>query len=128
MRSTHRQPPKIAGPTVTLLNTDERVVTEKDEQNHNTTSYLYTQYRFDTGEIELVMVGILPDGAEWDETLRSIERSALYDEADIKISKYSTDAADSRMRDRWIAYKAAVRATPSQRTYPASVEYPETPE
>lgn len=126
--STVKQPKKVVGPTVTLINTNETITTEKDEQGKKYTLYSYTQYRFDAGEYELVSIGSLPSGAEWDDELRGIERSGLYDYADMMIQKYSTDAADETMRQKWIQFKAEVRATQKQKTYPQTVSYPEMPE
>ncbi|MBE6524501.1 MAG: hypothetical protein E7Z65_06490 [Thermoplasmata archaeon] len=127
-RSTVRQPEKIIGPTVTIINTDETVTQEKDEQGTEYTLYSYTQYRFDVGEVELIQIGSLPSGVEWDEQLRSIEREHLYAEAEKYTAKYRDDVADPDKLALWIAYKASVRSTPSQPGYPAVVEYPARPE
>lgn len=123
-----KQPSKIIGPTVTLVYTNEQTSTEKDEQGEKYTLYSYTLYRFVAGEYELVQVGSLPADTVWDDTLRGIEREAMYDHADQMISKYSTDAADEKKRQKWIDYKAEVRATQKQKTYPQTVTYPEMPE
>ncbi|WII07053.1 hypothetical protein PED39_05545 [Methanomassiliicoccales archaeon LGM-RCC1] len=127
-RSYARQPSKVVGPTVTLIYTNEHTVEEKDESGQTVTAYEYTQYRFDAGEMELVQIGILPTGVEWDDKLRSIEREYLYTEAEKHIAKRRDDVPDQAMLDAWISYKAGVRATPSQSTYPASVTYPPKPE
>jgi hypothetical protein len=121
------QPPKVVGPTVTLLNTNERVTNQMNEDETVTTVYQYTQYRFEKGEYELAQVGILPDGAHWDDVLRSIERGALYDEADKYISKYTTDVPDADARQAWVDYKHAVRQTQTAQGYPAVVIYPPRP-
>lgn len=123
-----KQPSKIIGPTVTLVYTNEQTSTEKDEQGEKYTLYSYTLYRFVAGEYELVQVGSLPADAVWDDVLRGIERSGMYDHADVMISKYSTDAADETMKQKWIDFKAAVRATQKQKTYPQTVKYPAMPE
>lgn len=122
--STTRQPPMMVGPTVTLVNTDERVTNQMNEDGTATTIYQYTQYRFARGEYELVQVGSLPSGAEWDDVLRGIERATLYDDADKMISKYTTDVPDTAKRDAWVAYKHAVRETQRAQGYPQEVEYP----
>ncbi len=127
-RSTVKQPEKIVGPTVTIINTDETITQEKDEQGNKYTLYSYTQYRFDLGEVELIQIGSLPSGAEWDEVLRSIEREYLYALAEKYTAKYRDDVADPDKLALWIAFKAAVRATVSQKTYPAKVTYPTRPE
>ena len=126
--STVRQPPMIVGPTVTLINTNERITNQQGEGGTIETVYQYTQYRFERGEYELVQVGILPNGAHWDDVLRGIERGALYDEADKMVSKYSTDVPDEAKRGAWVAYKHDVRATQSAEGYPAIVQYPTRPE
>ena len=78
-------------------------------------------------EYDSVKVGRLI-GMEWTDVLRGIERSGLYDYADMMIQKYSTDAADETMKQKWIQFKAGVRATQKQKTYPQTVSYPEMPE
>ena len=125
--SATRQPPMIVGPTVTLVYTDERI-SNTEEDGIISTVYQYTQYRFDRGEYELVQVGSLPSGAEWDDVLRGIERATLYDEADRMINKYSTDVPDDAKRNAWIAYKHAVRETQGAEGYPLTAEYPDRPE
>ena len=127
-RSSMKQPKTITGPTVTLYNTNETITEEKDEQGNKHTVYSYDQYRFDLGEVELIQIGSLPSGAEWDEVLRSIEREHLYAEAEKYIAKYRDDVADPDKLASWIAFKAAVRATVNQPNYPAVVEYPAKPE
>ena len=127
-RSGTKQPGMVVGPTVTLMNTNETVTTEKDEQGNKYTVYSYTQYRFASGEYELVSIGSLPAGAEWDDQLRSIEREALYTEAEKHISKYRDDVEDPNLLAAWIQFKADVRASVNQKTYPQTVEYPARPE
>ena len=53
--------------------------------------------------------------------------SYLYDEADIQISKYSTDVKDDKMRAAWIEYKSKIRQSINQDTYPEKVIYPKIP-
>ncbi len=126
-RSATKQPANIVGPTVTLINTNEQVTTEKDEHGKHTV-YTYTQYRLDAGEYELISVGTLPTGAVWDEQLRSIERGYLYSEADKYLMKYTSYAPDANKAAAWTAYKSAVHDTVNQRSYPQTVEYPSRPE
>ena len=126
--STTRQHDKVIGPTMTIINSNERVSQETDEEGREYTLYTYDQYRLGAGEYELVSIGSLPEGAVWDEQLRSIEREALYEGAEKYISKYRDDAADPDKLTSWIAYKAAVRATVNQQSYPSVVEYPAKPE
>ena len=126
--SATQQPPQVVGPTVTLINTNERITNQMNEDETVTAVYQYTQYRFERGEYELVQVGVLPNGAHWDDVLRGIERGALYDEADKMVSKYSTDVPDEAKRGAWVAYKHDVRATQESADYPAAVSYPARPE
>lgn len=128
IESAARQPPMIVGPTVTLVYSDERIIEETDEEGTVQTLYQYTLRRFARGEYELVQAGSLPSGVEWDDALRGIERATLYDEADRMISKYGTDVPDKTLRQAWIAYKHAVRATQDAPGYPQTVEYPSRPE
>lgn len=106
-----------------MYNTDIKEMTTEEG-----TSYDFTTYLFDNQEYDLLSVGILPPNASWDDKLREIERSFLYDEADKYISKYTTDVQDEEMRNKWIAYKSAIRNTPTQSDYPAEVTYPTRPE
>lgn len=64
----------------------------------------------------------------WDDGLRSFQRSIFYDIADEHIMKYMTDVPDEAMKQAWIAFKAAVRATQKATGYPEQVVYPVTPE
>lgn len=127
-RSIVKQPHKIVGPTVTIVNTNEVQGTEQDEEGVLTPYFEYDSYRFKAGEYELVQVGFLPAGAEWDDVLRSIERKELYDYADGMIAKYTTDVPDSEKRDAWVTYKHEVRTTQEAEGYPRTVSYPARPE
>ena len=122
--STDRLSSIIKGPTVTILNVHEQILQDEEGRTYRT----YDQYRLGPGEYELVASGIVPGGIAWDDVLRSIERGALYDEADRMIPKYGTDVPDTAKRDAWIAYKAAVRATQLAEQYPLVVTYPVRPE
>lgn len=106
-----------------MYNTDIKEMTTEEGA-----SYDFTTYLFDNQEYDLLSVGILPPGATWDDKLREIERSFLYDEADKYISKYTTDVQDEDMKSRWIVYKSAIRNTPTQESYPQAVVYPARPE
>lgn len=91
--------------------------------------YICDQYWFPIGEYELVQIGRLPPGTdEWTDELRSIEREALYDQADKMCMKYMTYAKDDVKLSQWTAYKSYVHATIQQGTYPSEVVYPNTPE
>lgn len=82
-----------------------------------------------TGQYELLRNGSLPPGAvQWNDGMREIERSALYDIADRHISKYTTDDPDTNKRNAWVEFKRQVRATPRQENYPQEVTYPALPE
>ena len=127
-RSSTKQPAKLVGPTVTLLNLNETVTTERDDQGNDHTVYTYTQYRLEAGEYELIAVGTLPSGAVWDENLRAIEREARYNEADKYLMKYTSYAPDNAKASAWTSYKLAVHDTVSQKKYPGTVTYPSRPE
>lgn len=78
-------------------------------------------------DYENIRQGNLCGASEWTDALRSIERSALYDLADMYISKYSTDEIDEDKKQAWIDFKAEVRLTTSSSEYPLEVIYPEPP-
>ncbi len=122
----------IAGPTITLVNCDIRRETREDEKGGSIIEFVYTQYRFVSGEYEGIRAGILPDGVQWDAELRRIERSARLDEADVCIAEaedyIATGASGGAYLQALREYKMAVRATAEQFKYPASVEYPNLPE
>lgn len=120
--STTRPVKILKGLNGSMYNTD---ISEYETEEG--TAYSFTTYLFDNQEYDMLSVGILPPGAEWDDKLREIERSFLYDEADKFIAKYTTDVQSDEMRDKWIAYKAAVRSTPTQSGYPSQVTYPSRP-
>ena len=67
-------------------------------------------------------------GGTYDDVLRSLQRKTLYDEADERIMKYTTDVPDEVKKQNWITFKAAVRATQKAAGYPEKVTYPEMPE
>lgn len=122
-KSSTRPVKILKGLSGSLYNTD--IVTESTEES---TIYDFTSYLFDNQEYDLLSVGILPPEATWDEHLREIERSFLYDEADIYISKYTTDVPDEEKRALWVAYKSAIRNSIYQENYPLEVTYPTRPE
>lgn len=78
-------------------------------------------------EYQNILQGRLMSG-EWTDALRTAERSQRYREADDMIAKYSTDSVDADMKQKWISYKAAVRATQDAAGYPKTVGYPDLPE
>ena len=126
-RSSTRPITLLRSATSAVYRTNVRKETEITDEREETV-YISDAYFFDGWEYDFVRNGILPSEAEWDDVLRSIERSALYDNADLYITKYTTDVADSDKAKAWIDYKGKVRATVNQSAYPATVEYPETPE
>lgn len=121
--SSSRPAKILKGYSGTLYNTDIKEVVKEDGE----IMYDFTSYFFDNPEYEFIGIGILPSGASWDDKLREIERSYLYDEADIQISKYSTDVKDDKMRAAWIEYKSKIRQSINQGTYPEKVIYPKIP-
>lgn len=125
-------PPKIiTGPTMVLVNRNPRMETVEDERGESRTECVYTQYRLEFGEYDLIRAGILPDGAVWDAELRRIERSAKLDAADVDIAKaedYIASGEDWSERLKALrAYKMAVRATKTQPGFPAEADYPDYP-
>lgn len=130
-RSMTAPPEIITGPTMVLVNRNLRTETVEDERGESRTECVYTQYRLESGEYDLIHAGILPDGAAWDAELRRIERSAKLDAADIDIAKaedYIASGEDWSERLKALrAYKMAVRATKTQPGFPAEVDYPEYP-
>lgn len=96
-----------------------------DEQTYK--GWVYDEWFMSEYEYQMIQQGQMPYGGVWDDALRSIERGALYDEADRYISKYATDVPDESKRMAWVNYKASVRSTPSQETYPQVVTYPIRP-
>lgn len=133
-RSTTSQPSLVHGPTVTLVNLKPTPEAVEGPDGETHTDLVYTSYRFDAGEYDLVRTGILPAGAEWDAELRRIERSALLDEADKRIAEAQDNIAAGTAGD-WQehldalrAYKMAVRATKTAEGFPETAEYPQMPE
>lgn len=131
-RSGIKQAEIVEGPTMTLVNRSIHQEEHQEEDGSTTLEWVATQYRFGAGEYSLVRAGILPDGASWDEELRRIERSALYDDADVGIAKaqdYISTGAEGWQGylDAMRAYKMAVRQTVEQASFPAEVAYPEKP-
>lgn len=100
---------------------------EQDEQGQITKGWTYDEWFMSEYEYQAIQQGNMPYGGVWDDALRSIERGALYDEADRYISKYTTDVPDESKRMAWVSYKASVRSTPSQENYPLIVEYSTRP-
>ncbi len=131
-RSTDKLPSIVDGPTMTLVNRDIRQEEHEMEDGTKATEWVATQYRFEAGEYSMVRAGILPDGAEWDAELRRIERSAIYDDADVSIAKAQDYIAAGAAGwqdylDAMRAYKMEVRQTVEQKSFPAQVEYPLAP-
>lgn len=122
-KSSTRPVKILKGLSGSLYNTD--IIAETTEEG---TIYDFTSYFFDNQEYDMLSVGILPTLSTWDEHLREIERSFLYDEADLYISKYTTDVLDEQKRALWVAYKAAIRNSVNQENYPLEVSYPDRPE
>jgi len=90
------------------------------------TLWKYKEYFMPESEYYAICASVYP--GPWDETLREIEREHLYDHADKMVMKYSTDVPDDTMRQKWVQYKAGVRATQTATGYPQTVAYPEMPE
>lgn len=131
-RSTDKLPSIVDGPTMTLVNRDIHQEEHEMEDGTKVTEWVATQYRFEAGEYALVRAGILPDGAEWDAELRRIERSAIYDEADVSIAKAQDYIASGATGwqdyiDAMRAYKMEVRESVEQPGFPSSVTYPDAP-
>lgn len=126
-RSSTRPITLLRSATSAVYRTNIRKETEIIDEREETV-YISDAYFFDGWEYDFVRNGILPSEAEWDDVLRSIERSALYDNADLYITKYTTDVADSDKAKAWIDYKGEVRATVNQEHYPTEVTYPDLPE
>jgi len=136
--STAQQQEKVIGPTVVVLYKNEVERTRTDEESgEKETYYEYDFYRFSIAEYEnLKSGGMLPQGAVWDDTLRSIERSGMYDRADVLIAKANdyiacgTDEeaqAWTAFRDAVREWKMAVRRTQDKKGYPKKVTYPAMP-
>jgi hypothetical protein len=126
-RSSTRPITLLRSATSAVYRTNVRKETEIIDEREETV-YISDAYFFDGWEYDFVRNGILPSEAEWDDVLRSIERSALYDNADLYITKYTTDVADADKAKAWIDYKGEVRATVNQDNYPTEVTYPDLPE
>lgn len=92
------------------------------------TVWTFNEWFMSLSEYDSLRAGRLFGTEKWTDHLRSIERSALYDNADQHIMKYSTDVSDEKKLQAWIKYKAAVRATPTAAGYPEQVVYPAAPE
>ena len=90
--------------------------------------WVYDEWYMTDIEYQLIRQGTMPYGGEWDDALRSIERGALYDHADVRIMRLSTYVTDETLKQAWITYKAGVHDTVNQPSYPASVTYPIPPE
>lgn len=126
-RSSTRPITLLRSATSAVYRTNIRKETETVDEREEIV-YISDAYFFDGWEYDFVRNGILPSEAEWDDVLRSIERSALYDNADLYITKYTTDVADAEKAKEWIDYKGKVRATVNQENYPTEVTYPDLPE
>lgn len=126
-RSSTRPITLLRSATSAVYRTNIRKETEIIDEREETV-YISDAYFFDGWEYDFVRNGILPSEAQWDDVLRSIERSALYDNADLYITKYTTDVADTEKAKSWIDYKGKVRATVNQENYPTEVTYPNPPE
>ena len=136
--STMQQPDTIVGPTCIIMYKNEQITEEKNEETGEVmVTYTYDFYRFTHSEYDnLKANGALPAGATWDDTLRSIERSGMYDRADVLIAKANdyiacgTDEeaqAWTAFRDAVREWKMAVRRTQDKKGYPKKVTYPAMP-
>lgn len=101
--------------------------TVTDDEGNESVVYKYMLLIVPEADYENIRQGNLCGTTEWTDALRSIERSAFYDLADMYISKYSTDEADEEKKQAWIDFKAEVRLTTTASDYPASVTYPAPP-
>lgn len=131
-RSNEKMPSVVDGPTMTLVNRDIHQEEHEMEDGSKVLEWVATQYRFEAGEYALVRAGILPDGAEWDAELRRIERSAIYDDADVSIAKAQDYIAAGATGwqdylDAMRAYKMEVRESVEQPGFPETVTYPDAP-
>lgn len=123
----------LTGPTLTLYRYNIAEETSESEDGTIKTSFGYDEIAFEPGEYETVRSGVVPDGGEWTDELRRIERSALLDDADRLIAEAQDNIAVSS-GDAWTTYlqalrqyKMDVRATKDGTTFPQTVEYPELP-
>ena len=98
-----------------------------DAEGNESILYRYMLLIVPEHDYENIRQGNLCGTDEWTDPLRAIERSAMYDLADMNISKYSTDELDEDKKQAWIDFKAEVRLTTTSSTYPASVTYPLPP-
>lgn len=121
--STAKQPRMITGPTVTLVRVNEQMHADDDSK----IIYTYDLYRFKNGEHDLVRNGILPQGAEWDDVLRTIEREPIIAHATEMVDRYEDDG-DTVNAQLWRAYRKSVRDTALQPNYPQKVEWPVRPD
>lgn len=121
------KPPFIEenGDTV-YIRTNITKTTVKDNDTERT-EWVYDEDVLTRTEYQSLIQGRLMSG-EWTDTLRAAERSRMYREADDMIAKYSTDASDDAMKQKWVEYKASIRATQNAAGYPKTVSYPEPPE
>lgn len=125
----------VVGPTLTLINRDARAETVADSESGTTRhEWVYTQYALESGEYEMIIAGSLPEGAEWDATLRDIERSGLHAEttndtmqALRKLREGDTSTDWQAWLDALDAYNLAIEETKNQEGYPLKVTYPEYP-
>lgn len=92
------------------------------------TEYVYDEVLMPRAEYDNLLAGHLFGADAWTDALRMVERREKYRIADEMISKYTTDVADEKKTAEWVNYKAAVRATQSQKGYPESISYPEMPQ
>ena len=136
--SMMQQPDTIVGPTCIIMYKNEQITEEKDEETGEVmVTYTYDFYRFTHSEYDnLKANGTLPAGATWDDILRSIERSGMYDWADTMIAKANDYIAcgTEEQASAWETYrnelrtwKMAVRNTQTKKGYPKKVTYPGRP-
>ena len=104
-----------------------RRVTVPDADGTERIEWQYDEYYMTDNEYENIRAGRLFGIDEWSDALRGVERSYLYDHADKYIMKARTDAPNPELEAALISYKAAIRATVNQPTYPQTVVYPEPP-
>lgn len=88
--------------------------------------WTYDEYYMPENEYYAVCIGAFR--GPWDDILRGAEREYHYNYADKMIMKYTTDVPDETLRQAWVDYKHAVRATQDAQGYPQTVTYPDLPE
>ena len=127
----------VKGPTCILVHSDPVETTMPGEDETEIQAWKFDTYRFTHSEYDnLKANGALPAGATWDDILRGIERSGMYDWADTMIAKANDYIAcgTEEQASAWETYrnelrtwKMAVRNTQTKKGYPKKVTYPGRP-